>query len=153
MKSEALFQKNLIDGLNGIGVRAFHLSPPSHPGFPDLLCTYQDRFMLIEVKQIDDFDDRPFQQLFTKAQLPWIHNWLKKDGCTITVAIQIKATDSYLALQFSEPKEIVSALTATLSEMMEFHGAFHFATIGLMIEAFGVTIGAFDLGFDTYTEN
>lgn len=115
MKPEALLQERLIKELKHLKVKALHLSPPSHPGFPDLLCTFVNRFLMVEIKVTDHVGDNKFQSLFTRSQLPWIYNWLNDEQASILVVTEVE--DEYYTTIFSSKDQIVKALSMSVKEV------------------------------------
>lgn len=152
MTAEALFQKNIIDALRLEGIKALHLSPPSHPGFPDLLCTLVDRFMMVELKVIDSINDTAMRSMFTKAQLPWIYNWLNEDGAPIVIIVKIKETGTYFVILVIDKQDAVKLMSQTVRESFNLSVGFHFDSIGCVAGSVAGTMYSF-IERDTHGED
>jgi len=72
MKSEASLQERLIRKHKKEGWYVAHLSPPNHPGFPDLIAVKNCKIVMIEVKDFEKIGPREkMANVFQKSQPPF----------------------------------------------------------------------------------
>lgn len=138
MKPEQRLQENIIKTLKDLQVKALHLSPPSHPGFPDLLCTYVNKFLMVELKVATHVGDQLFQSMFTRSQLPWIYNWLSDDQSPILVITECQ--DAYYSTIFHTKDDVVKALRLTTKEVFELPISNKLSSIGEVCECIFLTL-------------
>lgn len=69
---EKRFQDHLMKELKHIGVGVIHLEPVGHAGFPDLLVTKDNLYLLVELKSIATAETgETFGSIFETGQLAW----------------------------------------------------------------------------------
>jgi len=85
MKTEASLQNKIKKFMELHGCFCAHLSPPNHPGFPDLIVTKASRVTYVEVKDFDQIgENRKFSALFQDAQ-PAFYAKSLVTGCPVWV--------------------------------------------------------------------
>jgi len=107
--TEQTLQSRIKNEFEQQGWYAAHLSPPNHPGFPDLLLAKDGYVLLVEIKDFSKIGPKEkFSALFQEAQMPFYLKMIKH-GCPvliignlgdnvlrITMALQDMVTDSFL---------------------------------------------------------
>ena len=69
--SEDSFQSEVLKEFRALGWYAVHLSPPTVPGWQDVLALKSPYGLVLELKDFTEADlDKPVKKLFTPAQLP-----------------------------------------------------------------------------------
>jgi hypothetical protein len=89
---ERKFEKRLIGALEKVGLKAIHLEPPGHPGWPDLLVVKYNRYLLVELKSVKD---DPQKAIFEPSQRPFHYNWEHDTGNAVMVVTEVRDEDSY----------------------------------------------------------
>lgn len=105
---ESLFQTQVMREMRTHGWIGKHLSPPSEPGFPDLVLWKGPLSIMIELKVIRSFDSsKRFGNIFTDAQLPWVVRWLQEGGMPIYVGILANKDDERAFIVLRQPAQVI----------------------------------------------
>ncbi len=95
----------------------YHLSPPEHPGFPDLMVCTLFATELVEVKDFTGLSiNSKIKNHFTKFQIPWITRHLKK-ASHVQLAFTYQKIDYIFTIGSIE--ESIFLTVCTVGELIE----------------------------------
>ena len=120
--SEAKFQEEVLKSFRALGWYATHLSPPSCPGWEDVIALHYPYGLVLELKEITPEDHgRHFKSIFTKAQMPRYLEQLSFGIKVIWIAVVEHMDDevSYYHLIGAENSQDISFMrSATVARVL-----------------------------------
>ena len=102
-------------------IECFHLSPPNHPGFPDLLAVRDNKASLIEVKDFNKIGPKEKMfRIFTDAQPPFFLKMI-----AAKTPVHVVGLDGNVAKHFivTSMKMIDDFYTMGRSEFLSLHSS------------------------------
>jgi len=123
IENEKDFQKELMKELTASGYYVAHLSPPSHPGWQDVLALIGDYALLIELKDFSLKDKpKPFKKLFTSAQFPRYMNQLDNNlrGFWVCLYGHDEPDFKYFVLYISSKQFVSTLLECSLDDALNY---------------------------------
>ena len=117
--SEAKFQEEVLRSFRALGWCATHLSPPSCPGWDDVIALQYPYGLVLELKVFSDEDwGKKVSSLFTKAQRP---RYLEQLGFNIGVVwVGFMSEEGFCYLVSLQDQSDVSSLSnMTIRQMSE----------------------------------
>lgn len=113
----------MIARIKGLGGQAIHLEPIGHAGFPDLLVTKEDKYVLVELKSIRDISNAKFDSIFEQGQLSWYCKQLMDTDRPVVTLVEVRARQVVILYYFATPGEALMAYSMTLREVFDDFGA------------------------------
>jgi len=90
-QDEQSFQTEVLRDFRALGWYAAHLSPPTCPGWQDVIALSYPHGLVLELKDFDKRDlNKPFGDLFTQAQFPRYLKQLEEGIGCVWVALYDK---------------------------------------------------------------
>lgn len=104
-KTERWLQEHIKENLEKSGFWVGHLSPPNHPGWPDLTAIRGTAIRSIEVKDFSKISDgRAFEAIFQPSQPPFFIEMLKHEHAVTVIGID---GDDILQIEMSTLSKIM----------------------------------------------